>query len=506
MKISVRTRLFISLSLMILFFACMSWSLTHFGLEKYYIWQKKSSLINYAQQVNSLYNGNPEDISLELERIGNSLGAGLIIVGQDGQVQYSSFGRIVRQKLYDRRPDMPQRHNANTHEEHPHTIPRILESSMDDKPREVIDAQTTIGTQQDLELKIDFITLERKLDNGDTLFIRQPLAAVSENAVFAGNFVFFTGLLTILLGFIWSYIYTKKITQPLLKLNNIAQRISRMDFSTKADIRRSDEIGQLSDSISIMSTKLDSAITELSQKNQQLLADVEKERRLDKMRRDFVSGVSHELKTPLALILGYTEGLKENVAQDAAAKSFYCEVITDEAQKMDRLVKDLLDLSQIESGYFRFDRLDFDLSALLDNIALKYQHIIEPKNINLKLQKQPEIMVNADMLRIEQVIVNILNNAIDHVEADKSILISVAAYEHKIRVSIYNSGNHIPAEVIDNVWTSFYKADKARTRSLGGYGLGLSIVRAIQEVHGNAYGVENSPGGVTFWFDVDMTS
>lgn len=499
MKMSIRTRLFLSLSLMILFFAVIGWTLTHFGLEKYYIWQKKSSLINYARQVNEIYQGNPEDISSELEQIGNSLGAGMVIIDEDGQVQYSSFGRIVRQKMYDRRPDMPQHDNKG---EERQRIPR-QPPSLVEKTRENIDAQTTIITQQDLGQKFDFIILVYKLDSGDKLIIRQPLAAVAENAVYAGNFVFFTGLLTILLGFIWSFFYTGKFTRPLIKLNHIAQRMSRLDFSQKADIRMHDEIGELSDSINSMSTKLDAAITELNQKNQQLQADVEKERRLDKMRRDFVSNVSHELKTPLALILGYTEGLRENVAQDAAAKGFYCEVITDEAQKMDRLVKDLLDLSQMESGYFKLDKMEFDLSALLDYIASKYQPIITAKKINLSVEKQPELMAYADMLRIEQVVANMLNNAIDHAEGDKSVVVAAEEQNDKIRVSVYNAGKRIPDEVISNLWTSFYKADKARTRSLGGHGLGLSIVRAIQEAHGNAYGVQNEADGVTFWFNVD---
>lgn len=170
---------------------------------------------------------------------------------------------------------------------------------------------------------------------------------------------------------------------------------------------------------------------------------------------------------------------------------------------MDKLVKDLLDLSQIESGYFRLEKTTFDLASLLDDIIFRYRSVLAEKNITLTTEKPSSLLVNGDALRIEQVIVNLLNNAIDHVENPNIIRISVSESPEKIKVCVYNTGKHIPEDSLDNLWLSFYKVDTARTRDLGGYGLGLSIVRAIQELHGNAYGVANVEGGVVFWFDLD---
>jgi signal transduction histidine kinase len=236
------------------------------------------------------------------------------------------------------------------------------------------------------------------------------------------------------------------------------------------------------------------------------MADVEKERKLDKMRKDFVSNVSHELKTPLSLILGYAEGLQENIAHDEDSKNYYCSVIMDEAEKMDILVKSLLDLSQIESGFFQLERTDFNLSLLLHDITQKYLTVLADKKIILETDIDANSFVNGDTLRMEQVLLNLFTNAIDHAEFNKIVKIAVKDTGDHYRVFVYNSGRPIPEESLEKIWTSFYKVDTARTREYGRYGLGLSIVRAIQELHGNSYGVENVEDGVVFWFDLDKAN
>jgi len=506
MKISIRTKLFFSLTALVLFFVILSLTLTLLGLEKFYIWQKKNILVANSQAVDDLYQGIPEEISLELERIGNTLGAGIVILTKEGYIKYSSFGRIVNQKFLDRLPPpmhLPRSNNTPDHPRQgpgPFRLPEIPLALL--KEKEIINPQTTLEMQQDRDLKIDFIVLEHQLKNNDILIIRQPLAPVSESATVTAQFVAFTGLLSLLGGSIWAFFFARKFTQPMLELNRLAQSMSQLDFSQKYTINRSDEIGELGRNINHLSDQLDTAISDLNLKNQQLLADVEKERQLDKMRKDFVSSVSHELKTPLALLLGYAEGLKENVAHDEASKNYYCSVIIDEAEKMDKLIKDLLNLSQIESGLYHLNRTDFNLSLLIDDILQKYQTVLQEKNITLEVTKEPDLLVNGDSLRIEQIILNLLNNAIDHTEFTGTIRIWVTPVAAQFRFFVYNSGKPIPEDSHEKIWTSFYKVDKARTREHGGYGLGLSIVRVLQELHGNSYGSSNMPDGVTFWFDL----
>ncbi|WP_378954547.1 ATP-binding protein [Pelosinus sp. sgz500959] len=494
MTVSLRTKLFIILSGLILFFVFMSLGLTRIGLEKFYIWQKKDILIASSTTIDDLYRGNPVEIALELERVGNTLGTGIIIFTKEGHIKYTSFSSLSNPKLHDPFPPLP-----HMPDRFPLTPPPII------KNREVIDNQTVLEVEQDPDLKIDFMILKHQLKNEDILILKQPLAPVFQSVTVAAQFIILTGILFLFAGCMWAFYFAKKFTHPIIELNRIAQSMSQLNFSQKCIITRSDELGALGKSINHLSDQLDAAISELSEKNQQLMADVEKERTLDKMRKDFISSVSHELKTPLSLILGYAEGLKENIPQDEDGKNYYCSVIIDEAEKMDRLVKDLLNLSQIESGFFQLNKSNFDISLLLNRITLKYLTILSEKNITLEMNTEKSYLVHGDILRIEQVVLNLFNNAIDHTEFAKIIKISLQTLGDYSRVSIYNSGRSIPEESLEKIWTSFYKVDKSRTRERGGYGLGLSIVRAIQELHASSYGVENVEGGVRFWFDINNT-
>jgi signal transduction histidine kinase len=279
--------------------------------------------------------------------------------------------------------------------------------------------------------------------------------------------------------------------------------MAKLDFSQKYKIETRDEIGDLGKSINSLSNQLDKSITELTEANAKLLKDIEHERRIDEMRKEFVSSVSHELKTPIALIQGYAEGLKENIIEDEESKNYYCYVIADEASKMNKMVRELLDLSQIESGYFILERQVVDISMLVEQVLNKFEPILKEKQICLSGARQREVMVNGDIFRIEQVMVNYLNNAINHIDQQKEIAVNIHPVDDKVRISVFNTGKPIPDESLDKVFISFYKVDKARTRSYGGTGLGLSVVRAIQEQHNNAYGVINRDNGVEFWFDVD---
>jgi signal transduction histidine kinase len=248
---------------------------------------------------------------------------------------------------------------------------------------------------------------------------------------------------------------------------------------------------------------LDTAITELNIKNKTLEEDIEKERKIDEMRKEFISSVSHELRTPLSVIQGYAEGLVSNVAESEEDRKFYCDVIMKETDKMNKLVKDLLNLSQIESGYFHIEKTEFNITSLIEYVLNKYKSNFAEKNIEIQFELGESYIVCGDMVRIEQILTNYINNAINHVDNNRIIKINQIVDKDKIKISVFNSGKHIPEEYIEKIWTSFYKVDKARTRAYGGYGLGLSIVKALSDLHNNAYGVENIEGGVTFWFEVD---
>ncbi|WP_242836969.1 sensor histidine kinase [Dehalobacter restrictus] len=356
----------------------------------------------------------------------------------------------------------------------------------------------------DRRLNSDFINLVGRLNNGDYLYLNTPVVAIEESAAIANKFSLITGLFIMVIGVLIVFFFTNRFTKPILRLNEIAQAMVKLDFGKKYPVRTYDEIGELGSSINSLSTQLEKSINELRQANEKLMEDIERERKIDDMRKEFISNVSHELKTPIALIQGYAEGLKVNVNESEEDKDFYCNVIIDESAKMNKLVKQLLELSQIDAGYTRLEKTDFDLNELVEFVLRKNMLPIKEKNIQLTQEIQDKFTVNADIDRIEQIIVNYLVNAINHADQRKEINVKLEKTGQKARVSVFNSGTPIPEEALDKIWTSFYKVDKARTRSYGGTGLGLSIVRATQEQHGNAYGVQNVENGVEFWFEVDL--
>ncbi|KNZ69942.1 integral membrane sensor signal transduction histidine kinase [Thermincola ferriacetica] len=486
MKISLRTRLFLGMSGLIVFFVAFSLVLNSQFLGRYYIGQKRASLVESAKMIDNLYKGDPESIALELENLERNRGINISILSPDYELKYNTSFRLFSlehgRKLFELLP-LP-----------PHMMMELQDLDIGEY---IMDVAT------DPRLKTNFLALAARLSNGEMLVLNTPIAAINEGTAIANRFFLFTGLLTIVLGGIAVFLFANRFTKPILELNDIAQEMSKLNFSRKYPVQSEDEVGQLGQSINSLSDQLDKAISELKEANEILKEDIERERRIDKMRKEFISNVSHELKTPIALIQGYAEGLKLNVNEDEESRNFYCDVIMDEADKMNRLVKDLLDLSQIESGYLKLEKTVFEVSAFIEHVLEKFRPIFAEKGIRLDVKNEKSLFVYGDVVRIEQVLINYLNNAINHIDESKIIRIEVTCRNNKVRVSVYNSGNPIPEDSLDKIWTSFYKVDKARTRTYGGTGLGLSVVRGILEAHHNAYGAENKDDGVLFWFEID---
>ena len=256
-----------------------------------------------------------------------------------------------------------------------------------------------------------------------------------------------------------------------------------------------------------MSDKLEKTINQLKEANIELEKDIEHKSRIDEMRKQFISDVSHELKTPIALIQGYAEGLQENVITDEESRKFYVEVILDEANKMDKLVKQLLELMKLEYGKREFNNIKFDMTELIREVIRKTSVMLEGQNIKVKFEAKEPVYVYADEFYIEQVITNYVTNAIKHVEErNKDILIEIRIEKRengKARIYVYNTGTPISEENQNRIWNRFYKIDTSRNREKGGTGIGLSLVKAIMNNYKNAYGVYNRDNGVEFYFDLD---
>ena len=222
------------------------------------------------------------------------------------------------------------------------------------------------------------------------------------------------------------------------------------------------------------------------------------------MRNEFLGNVSHELKTPIALIQGYAEGLKEGVNEDAESREFYCDVIMDEASKMNQMVKNLLTLNQLEFGDedIVFER--FNLTALVKGVLQSMEIMADQAGAKIMLHTEEDIYAWADEFKVEQVVRNYVSNACHHVSGDMVIEVKMVQKDGKVRVSVFNTGNPIPEADAPHIWDKFHKVDKAHTREYGGNGIGLSIVKAIMKSFNQEYGVKNYDNGVEFWFELDV--
>lgn len=497
MRISIRFKLLIYMTANIFLFAILLVGTNVFFAEKYYIHNKKNTLIKTGEELTELISGresqsdfDDKELIYAINKLEKSIG-GTIVIGTMEKGLYfpqnNGSDRLFMDSLmtYDSFLKLP-----------PDTY----------KNWEPYNSNSVFIYTKDPGLEIKTLRYQIQQENGLVLVIWVPMAEISENASLSNNLTAFIGFITILITGIIAFFISGRFTKPMKEINRITKKMSNLDFSQGLSIKSKDELGELSELINQLSCSLDDAITELNDRNEQLEHDILHERTLDLMRRQFVSNVSHELKTPLFLIEGYAEGLKANVIQSDDKKEFYCDVIMEECDKMNRLIKDLLDLSHIESGMFTIQKEHCNLSNLIGSVITKYNQIFKEKKINLTTSIEENLYVCADSVRLEQVLVNFINNAIDYSDHNKVIQISLQIIDSGIRLSVYNSGPSISKDELEKIWTSFYKVDRARSRSIGGTGLGLSIVRAILEAHGSEYGVSNADGGVVFWFEFPVTS
>lgn len=355
----------------------------------------------------------------------------------------------------------------------------------------------------DDRINTDFLEMWGVLDNGNLFLLRCPLESIRESVNLANRFLAYVGFGAAIVSAVIVLIISGKITKPIKELTEISERMIHLDFEAKYTGKSKTEIALLGQNINELSCTLEQTISELKSANNELQRDIEKKNKIDEMRKEFLSNVSHELKTPIALIQGYAEGLKEGISDDEESRDFYCEVIMDEASKMNNMVKKLLTLNQLEFGNDNVTMERFDIVSLIKNYLQSAEILCRQKDVKVIMKEYQPIYVWADEFMVEEVFGNYFSNAMNHVADDKVIDVKLLVKEKTVRISVFNTGEPIPEESISHIWEKFYKVDKARTREYGGSGVGLSIVKAIMDALNREYGVENYNNGVEFWFELE---
>ncbi len=343
-------------------------------------------------------------------------------------------------------------------------------------------------------------------DEHHTFLIRMPLESISRSADISNRFFLIVGVVVTVVGLFVSFLFLRRITDPIVDLTRISEKMSEQDFSVRYQGGYTGELDVLGTSMNTMADRLEESIDELKTANEGLKESLAYREKMDGMRGEFISAISHDLKTPIALIQGYAEGLKDGLADDPESRDYYCEVISDEAIRMNAMVQKFIALNELEYGSDGPALGSFDIAEILQDTVSYYSQKAETEGVELRCMTE-HAAVLADGFMVEEALNNYLSNAFHYVQdvgSGKKILLKSESIEdeHVVRVSVWNTGAGIAEEDLGRIWDKMYRSDRARSREYGGNGIGLSIVKAIMDRHGTGCGVYNTDEGPVFWFDL----
>lgn len=511
--------------------------------EKVYMNHKQKSMINSYENVNEIMQKytdlqiDKDTMCADMENISTAKGISVLVVDSSWCTIYvstqgdDSMMERLRMSIFngdifknngsqDKAPESKDQEDdsnnpADKDDKKEHR--KRLEDIIDMSGTSLVENRTIISSNDnymlqkvyDERLGDYYLEIWGTLDNGYSIILRTPIQGIKDNVNISTTLIKYVGGAILAVGIIAAFVVSTYITRPIKQLSNIAEKMSEMDFNARYEGSDKGEIGLLGKSMNNMSEKLEQNIAELKKANLELKKDIDKKEKLEIMRTDFLSNVSHELKTPIALIQGYAEGLKEGITDDPESMEFYCDVIMDEANKMNTMVKRLLTLNQIEFGNDEPEMERFDINELIASVADANAIRAGQKNMSIVFDNRNEHnFVWADEYKTEEVLTNYISNALNHCDGKRAIEVRTEKSENggTITVTVYNSGKNIADEDLERIWEKFYKTDKARTREYGGNGIGLSIVKAIMDSMGQEYGVRNVSDGVEFWFNLDCKS
>lgn len=481
---SIKRQILALFSGLIIFMIVMMIIINGGFLERYYVSTKQSEfikvygLLEIGMKEDTL---RSETASGALSQITENNNIAVIVLNQQYDLLYMN-ARDMQMMVTQL---MGYLYNKNTQE--------ILESTDD----------YVISKSMDKLNETEYLEMWGMFEDGSIFMMRSPLESIRETVKIFNRFLLAAGGIVIAFGSLAAWYFAKRLSDPVLELAELSKKMADLDFEAKYSGSHSTEIDVLGNSFNAMSEKLESTISNLKKANNELLKDIEKKEKMETMRQEFLANVSHELKTPIALVQGYAEGLKESISDDPESREFYCDVIIDEAGKMNQMVKNLLILNQLEFGKEELQFERFDIAELIRGVLQSCDILIVQKNVKVIFRQEMPVHVWGDTFKVEQVVRNYLTNALHHVDGERIIEIKITSYEEVVRISVFNTGNPIPEEDLPQIWDKFYKVDKARTREYGGNGIGLSIVRAIMNSFHKEFGVKNYDNGVEFWFELD---
>ena len=507
----------------------------HFLLEDYYYNEKMDALEDTYEALNqAAIDGTLSSITFgtRLTQLGSRDNVNVLIMDQESQTVLAfttdtdTMVRRMLDNIFGVTNELPEDFGEEEAEEWAadKSAPNyyIVKTLVDEE-------STKVQIVRDKSTNTDYMERWGMLADGSYYLMRTAVDSIRVNSQIANEFTLYIGLAVLVFGFFLSFFVARGVTRPIEQISELSQRMGQLDFSAKyvSSGHQRNEIETLGDNMNDLSAKLEETISELKNANARLQQDIERRDANEEMQREFISNVTHELKTPIALIQGYAEGLQDGMAEDPEDRDYYCGVITDEAQKMNRMVQQLLSLTHLEFGQNNdLNYTNFDIVALVRSYLETAGKLAQDEEIEVRVNADGPVMVWADQFYAEEVFQNYYTNAVHHCEArpstqaasafsaksgdgaqpggmKKVIDIRFERKDNNVRIRVFNTGQPIPEESLPRIWEKFYKVDKARTREYGGSGVGLSIVKALMDLMHQAYGAVNYDNGVEFWFELE---
>ena len=506
-KRSGRSRYSIKIQFALIFFFLMlgaislCWIINSTFLERYYIREKKIALTQIYHEINEAGKNNSidsDEFDEKLNILTGTENVSLIVMDAESstvKMHASDSSAMVRRmwdNLFGQTPPIEESGEVRSR----YYIYRTFPENDNYSVKIIYDSRINLKTME----------LFGVLDDGSFCLLSTVLESIHNSTAIANRFMGYVGIAITLLGALFALFLAGRLTQPIRELTEISARMKKLDFSAKYKGNSRTEIAELGENINELSEILERTISELKTANNELREDIEKKEKAEEMRQEFLSNVTHELKTPLALIKGYAEGLSEGIADNPDSIRLYTDVIVDEADKMNRMVARLLSLNQLEYGDTQFTMVRFDIVGFIRGCLNSAGVLTEQKQISVRIQERPPLYVWSDEFWTEEVFMNYFSNAVNHCEGEKVIDIHFEEKQNCVRVVVFNTGKPIPEESVPHLWEKFYKVDKARTRAYGGSGVGLSVVKAIMDQLHQEYGVINYNNGVSFWFELEKAA
>lgn len=483
LKMSISYKWSIILGLMVIALLLIGLVINHFFFYDYYLSHEKNDMLSFSRALDEA-NGDAEVVEELIYEMTNKkqVTIGIVTDSATDSFDYNLLKRhLSRGKNFGAQPTI----------DYPEDSKKQLEE----------EGYFFLNISESL-LKLPQLALIYQLSSGEVLLISMPLEVVNQTANIAIKFnVMIAGVL-ILLSMVVVYFLSKSMTKPIISLSNMAKQISELDFSQRFEGQSKDEMGALGAYINDMSQTLENTLHSLKKSNDQLTIDLAEKEKIVQMRKSFIANISHELKTPIALVMSYTEGIRDNKTLTDEDKKQYLEVIEKEAYHMDHLVKDLLDLTELEYDASSLNIGTLDFSSLIDETLDPYYLWIKEKQLKIHIDKKDMIMIQGDKKRLGQALGNLIINGLDHCPKEGYLSLGVEEEKESIKFKIYNSGSKLDEKNNQELFHRFYKGDVKVKRTLGGSGIGLSILAAVIEKHHGKYGAENKDEGVEFWFEI----